>query len=271
MQIFLLILGLILLSIGGFLFYRRSQLQDHILAIKTTDTSTVQELQELQRTIVDELGTPGAFRQQVELKGTIRCNNPLTANLSNKKCVYYQTKITEKYEETEYETDEDGNQERTTTQSTRTINNSTTQINFWLEDKTGRITINPNDAEIDAIKIVDRFEPANPGGISLSLGGMNLDLSGRFDDDYRTIGYNYEEQILPIDSPVYVLGEVSDTDNQLTIKSPSELGQPFIISHQSEEDLVKAKTGSLKNTTIGGAICLLIGGVLFVFSILNLL
>lgn len=269
MQIFLLIIGLILLGVGGLLFYQRSKLQDNILTIKTVETSTVQELQELQRSIANELGSPGAFRQRVELKGIIRCSHPLNASLSKQNCVYYQTTITEKYRETQAQTDADGNRNRNTKQGSRTINDSTTQINFWLEDATGRITVNPNDAEIDAIKVVDRFEPASSGGISLSLGGVSLDLRGHFGDDYQTIGYNYEEKVLPIDTPVYILGEVSDVDSQLTVKAPTESGQPFIISCQTEEDLIKVKEDNLQNMTIGGSICVVIGGVLLVLSLLS--
>jgi E3 Ubiquitin ligase len=54
----------------------------------------------------------------------------------------------------------------------------------------------------------------------------------------RTIGYRYVESVLPIDSPVYVLGAVQE-DRE--IGAPAEEGEKskFLISYRSEEQLEK--------------------------------
>jgi hypothetical protein len=54
-------------------------------------------------------------------------------------------------------------------------------------------------------QVVDRFERGTGGvGSSISLGGATINLVG----GERTLGYRYTESILPVATPVYVLGTV---------------------------------------------------------------
>ncbi len=267
MTIFLLIAGIISLVVSFFCFKHRSYLKDSIFAVKSTSTSTIAELQKLQTDIARELEHSGSFREIVELKGVIRSNNPLTSDLSKRLCVYYQSIVKEKYEKTEYTTDSEGNRQRNTSQGTKVINNNQTQINFRLEDETGTIVINPKDAEMEAIQVVNRFEPVNSGKSSFSIAGLNISLSGSFSNDYRTLGYNYEEYVLPIDIPIYVLGELSDADNQLIVRKPFDPKKHFIISHKSEEELIRDHESNLKTTTFFAIFCLVGGIILLVASV----
>ena len=75
---------------------------------------------------------------------------------------------------------------------------------FFVEDSTGKVEVHPQGSEVDAQKVVDRFEPsASPG---FTLGGAPVP----FDEEANTLGYRYTESVLPIDSPVYVLGVVRE-------------------------------------------------------------
>lgn len=106
---------------------------------------------------------------------------------------------------------------------------------FFVEDGTGKVFVLPHGAEIDAQKIVDRFEPATDSyGPSISLGGGLINI-GRSD---RTLGYRYTESILPVDSQVYVLGVVQEGGDIGAPRSGST-GAQFIISHRTEEALTQ--------------------------------
>jgi E3 Ubiquitin ligase len=55
---------------------------------------------------------------------------------------------------------------------------------------------------------------------------------------HSTIGYRYVEGILPVGTPVYVLGVIGEDGS---IRAPAEQGgeKRFLISHRSEEQLEK--------------------------------
>jgi hypothetical protein len=251
-------IGLVLVIVAAILFWQQKRVLNEIFSIKATDTSTVAHLEDLSRTITSELGSSGAFKDQVEVKGEIRCNNPLTAQLSQRQCVYCHTQVTEKYEETYYETDDDGNRERKVRNGSNTLADNTLRINFHVEDGTGRIQVNPNEAEIQAIEVVDRYE-LNQGRSTISFGGFTLNVSNQTFGDRRILGYQYNEWVLPLDTRVYVLGEVTDSEGFLMVRKPTEKGQKFLITHKSEEELIKDKQSSAKGFFIGSIVCAVLG------------
>jgi hypothetical protein len=125
---------------------------------------------------------------------------------------------------------------------------------FFVEDGTGRVEVHPQGSEVDARKVVDRFEPsASPG---FMLGGAQVP----FDENAKTLGYRYTESILPTDAPIYVLGVVREDGGigagprpvdapveelplmkggELVSSLPSSRDKErrFVISHRSEEAL----------------------------------
>ncbi|MCW6037563.1 E3 ubiquitin ligase family protein [Spirulina subsalsa FACHB-351] len=256
------IIGLVLIGVGIFGFFRRRTLKNHLLSLKLTASSTIAELQQMQQSITQELGQPGAFCELVKLRGKLHCKNPLTAELSQRSCVYYKSSITEKYETVEWENDSEGKRRKVRRTKTRKVNHNESQISFLLEDETGKIKINPNEAKIDAIQVVNRFEPANSQGLSISWGGVSLNLPTRFDSDYRTLGYQYEEEILPIDIEISVFGELRDQDNELVVKRPADKKQPFLISHKSQDEVVQDQEKELSNTIIWSTVCPILGVIL---------
>ncbi len=186
------------------------------------------------KSINEELGQTGGFKQQVEVKGMIACDSPLTGELSKQPCVYYDMKVEERYEETYWDKDANGNQVRKTRTGKTTVSSNTQKVAFQIKDDTGKITINPNGAEIDAIKVVDKYEPHNANQTTISFGEFQLNLSGEGGDDRKILGYEYTESILPLDRKAYVIGLASDTSGELAIQQPTEKGKPFIITLKSE-------------------------------------
>ncbi|MBI4318194.1 MAG: E3 ubiquitin ligase family protein [Chloroflexi bacterium] len=231
---------------------RRSQ-QAKLQAIASTETSTVQELSSLASSVNNELQSIGqaggtGFRQMAELKGVIRSDSPLTSEVANQPCVYYKMEVRREYEESQYDSEKGRHETRRTSE---TLSNNSQHVPFWLEDATGRILVQPAGAQIDAQKVVDRFEPAQAIGGTISFGAFSLAIGGG--GAGRTLGYRFEESILPLDRAVYLLGEASTSSGSLAIQKPLDKGKRFIISVKSEEELMRS-TGSAVMWLLAGAI-----------------
>ena len=210
----LLLFAVILWVVGGVLLYFRRQAQEKASVMGQTGTSGAAEVSGI---------SPGT---QVEVKGTLRCEEPLESEMAGRPCAYYSSRVTREYTEPDYDDDDVGSNRRT-----ETVAHNERFAPFSVEDGTGSVPVNAEGADVDAQQVVDRFERHTGGnGPSISLGGTTLHLGG----GERTIGYRYAESILPVDAPVYVLGVVREDGS---IGAPSGEGQRFVVSHRSEEAL----------------------------------
>ena len=216
------ILGLILLLTALWMVKQRRVILSEVRAIKIIQTSTVGELKNLSQAIENELGIGGFFKEQVEVKGAINSNTPITAELSKRPCVYARTKIEEKYEETY----KDDNGKPQTRQKTTTLADNVLKTNFELDDGTGSIQVNPDEANIDAIEVVNRYEPKENHQIS---------------EKKRILGYQYNEWILPLATKFYVRGEVRNNESELVIQKPLGNENNFSITNKSKEQLLQDK------------------------------
>ena len=266
---FVLIIGLVLLVISVVFFFEWQKTTKKVQALKDTETSSVAQLSDMSQSIAKELGTVGAFKEQVEVKGLITANNPLTAELSQRPCVYTKMRVVEKYEETYYEKDENGNRQRKTRRGSTTLADNILQITFHLDDGTGKIPINPNDAEIEAIEVVNRYE-LNQNQPGLSWGGFSINLSSHNSRDKRILGHQYNEWILPVDTKIYVLGEISDSDGHLMIHQPVDKNNRFLITYKSEEELLQSKESQVKSQKIGAIACAIIGIICLIIGLVTM-
>jgi E3 Ubiquitin ligase len=253
------LIGLGLFGLAWFLHLQGKRVGTEILKIRATDTSTVGELKQLQASIEAEIGG-GAFQQAVELKGTIVANNPLTSELAEEECVYYRTNIEEEYERTYYETDEEGKRIRKTSRENRKLAGNETSIRFQLQDDTGTIVVNPNGADIEALQVVDHYDPYD-GEKKVRYRQFKLDHTPHQSKDHRILGYRFQEWVLRVGSPVYLLGEVNDRENQLMVEKPKEEDQPFIVTYKTEAELIEDKQGSQTALKVGYWIALVGGGI----------
>jgi hypothetical protein len=212
-----------------------------LAAMRGTQTSGAADLQQLAASVGKEIGS-GAFAEPAEVKGTVRCGQPLVSELAEVSCVYYSMKVTREYEETRWEKDSSGNSVQRTQRGSDTVAENTRSVGFEVEDATGRIGVEPHGASFVAERVLSRFDQgeAQAGGMRvgrwvMSLGGLG---GGR-----RTIGYRYEEHAIPVDREIYVLGEASDEGGKLRMRKPGAKGtggSRFIISLKSEEELSRS-------------------------------
>ncbi len=250
------IIGLVASGIGVLLMYLRKQNQDKLLEIKFVKTSTTAELSELCNSVKESLGQSGGFKQQSEVKGIVRCEKPLHAELSKKACVYYNMTVEERYEETYYEKDQHGNRVRRTRTGSTTVASNSQHIPFYLEDTTGKILVNPEGADLEGMQSVSKYEQNISSG-KISFGGFMMNVSSS-SGDRRVLGYEFTEHVLEVDRNVYVLGDASDTTGTLQMQMPDEKGKPYIITYKSEEQLTRDKESSAKMMMIGAIVCFIV-------------
>ncbi len=199
---------------GVLLYFRRRQLRKTELMRRVQTTEAVD---------VDDIspGTP------VEVKGTLRCEEPLTSEMAGQACAYYLSQVIREYLRPDHDDDDVGSDRRS-----EVVASNERFAPFAVEDGSGAVGVRGEGAEVDALKVMDRFERDAGGAGSVTLGGHTVHLGW----GERTIGYRYVESVLPVDAPVYVLGAVQQ-DGQ--IGAPADDGGRFLISYRSEEQLEK--------------------------------
>jgi hypothetical protein len=228
---------------GGLLLYVRHRARRKVDLIRQTQTTDASGISAF---------SPGT---SVEVKGTLRCESPLHSEMAEESCACYTSRVTREYVRSSGPSSDDspGSHHPRQTAS-ETLSEVVRAVPFFVEDETGRVEVHPEGSEVDARKVVDRFEPsASPG---FTLGGAPVS----FDEEASTLGYRYTESVLPTDAPVYVLGVVREDGGigagpgpvdapveelplmkggelASTLPSSRDKERRFVISHRSEEAL----------------------------------
>ncbi|MEW5855110.1 MAG: E3 ubiquitin ligase family protein [Myxococcota bacterium] len=248
------VIGLVFLVAGGGLLWLSRQRLQHAATLMATETSTVGALTQLAGEVAAEVGA-GSFRQRVELKGTLRSPEPLTGELSRQRCAQVVTRVQRRYEETVERTDSHGTTVRENRTGTETVSELRRVAPALVEDVTGQVPLDLEGASVELTKVVDRFEPhsarVEQDILSLFAHAVGTPGAGR-----RTLGYQFTEEILPLDRAVFVLGEAVDEGGRLRVrKGPDGL----VVSFKSEEQLVGEARSSAKWARVGAVACALAG------------
>jgi E3 Ubiquitin ligase len=247
----LLLFAIIFLVAGGVMLYFRNRSQHKAGLMTQTETSNASDVSSL---------APGTL---VEVKGTLRCEEPLTSEMSEKSCAYYSATVTREYLERDYDDDDDVGSDR----RSEIISQNVQFAPFSVEDAAGSVPVNAEGAEVDARQVVNRFE-RNTGneGTSISIGGATFNLGG----GERTIGYRFTESILPVDAPVYVLGTVQES-GEIGAPPSGEAEHRFVVSHRSEEALGQSLGKTVMWLGVGAIGAFVVGVVLLVIGIIVLM
>jgi hypothetical protein len=226
----MLIGGLIALVAGALLLWGSARAQKRALALRTAPIQTAAALETLRTEMAAEVGA-GALRDLVAVEGTVECARPLTAEVSGQPCVYYDAHVEREYEETR----EEGGR-TSVSRGSETVASNTQRVDFELRDATGAVVVVPADANIDARKTVERFEPAETGLFG-SIGLVITPPTGM----RRTLGYKVVEHALAVGDRLYVLGEARDRDGRVAIVKPQR--ETYIISGRTKDELIRSSTG----------------------------
>lgn len=268
------IIGGVLVAVAVGLFLGSGSQRRKVYAMKTTDTSTAADLRSLADSIAKEIGA-GSFNQVTEVKGAVECDAPLTGELSGKPCVHYAMSVVREWEETVWKTDSQGRRTQETHKGSDTVASNTRSVRFRVKDATGAVDVDPAGAKIDGEKAVSQFQPGEPTGGSLVLGGFRVNLPGILGalsgGGRRTLGYRYTETILPVGAQVYVLGEAVDAGGTLAVKKPAKKDARFLISVRTEEELVRKAGSAVKGLSIAAAACAVVGVALAALAFLGVI
>jgi len=260
-----IIIGVVLIGLGVYFFYARKKSQATLFNIKATQTFKAKDIVDLCEAVKEDIG-PGCFNKVLEVKGVIKCDDPLVGELSKQKCVYYSMKVTHEYEETYTVRNAQGRSERRTIRGSEVISSNTQSIHFYVEDDTGKILVDPSNATLHTVKAVDRFQSsAGNTGTTIQFGQFSFNVPTR-SSGRRTLGYRYVEEIIPVERRVYVLGEASDSTGELMLQLPSDKKESFIVSLKSEEELIKSHEGSIGLYLVGAIIAVIIGIILIIYG-----
>ena len=213
--IFVLFGVLMWVAAGVLLYFRRGQL-DKTGLMRDTETSAAASVAAM------AAGAP------VEVKGALRCEEPLTSEMAGRECAYYVSRVIREYRETER--DADGDLE--TRRRSGVVSESERFAPFFVEDPSGTVGVRGEGAEIDALEVANRFEEREDDGPGFKIGGVTVQVG----EGQQTLGYRHVEHVLPVDAPVYVLGTLRADG---WIGAPENGGGRFLISHRSEEELSK--------------------------------
>jgi len=225
----LAVVGVVLIVVGK----RKSTLKS---AITATPTKPIGQLMQA---------------DHAEIKGVASCDQPLTAPYSTVSCVSYSYKLMRR----ERRRSSSGSSHYTW----RTIDSGSARVPFTLTDSTGSVTVDPQDADVDAPVIVkgpvrpsDAIEQMPAGVLKTVAGAVSMLAPNPQKVEVRgvTVGRN-----------LYVLGDVQKgPDGRLLVAKGDN---KFFISTKTEEQLAR----SLGRTSL---LLYVLGAVFIVGSVVAL-
>ncbi len=245
------VLGGILLTVGIILsFVWRSQRQ-RLASIRSATPATVAELQELAAAVAQEIG-PGSWREYVKVYGTIKSDAPLRSQLTETACVHYRTRIVREYEVKVSRRDEQGKSVHKIERRSETVASHAQSAPFLLADATGEIAVDLTGADLETTTVLSEFKPASDGAVP-SYGGFSFDGGG---NTQGTIGYRYEEAIVPIGRQALIFGMATDGASTLTLRKPTDSSQKYLLSLKVEEQLAQGAVRSVRFSLYAMLFCL---------------
>jgi hypothetical protein len=247
-----IIFGSVFIAIAIVVWLDRRKKQRDLLQIKAGQTSRISDLTDICRSVGEEMGATGGFKQDVEVQGVVQCDDPLTGDMSKRPCVYLEISVT-------------SHRNMGSSWKSEAVSNRNQRVNFFVRDQTGAILVNPTDAAVEPEQVYRRYEQKTGQGVVSSESLGECVEQGSTDIPVMEI----TEKIIPMHRPVYVLGEAADRSGQLMIQAPSEKDKAFIISVKSKEELTRTTAGAAKLSMILAIIFGMIGMAFIAYGILS--
>jgi len=207
--------GAVFLVAGLVCAFVAARSEARLAAIQDTATSTV-------RDVAAAFRANGAYAQACEIVGTIECDYSLSGPLTGQACIAYS------YMQAWEEWGQASMWDRRRSTGGMVRRNGGTEFDdrrvptFWVRDDTGRILVDPINAELDLKEIDRRYEVTTS-----SFGGTERRVQ-------------HVEHALPL-GQVYVLGYLGERQGQPVIqRHPSDRSKKFLLSYRGERELVGA-------------------------------
>jgi hypothetical protein len=185
-----------------------------------------------------------------EVEGRVRCSSPLSAPRDGRPCVYFHH-----HAEEQRQVQRRNSKGRTVTRyEWTTVIRDTQSCPFEIEDMSGRLRIQPQEAQLEGTRSSGRTE--NPAyGPRTLLGG----------DD--RLGWRESITAIYVDDRIYAIGQVEQHPEGPTMDRPGPDSEPFLVSVRSEDELVESAQTSFNVAVVA---CVLLGGASLVLLLMGL-
>jgi hypothetical protein len=266
-------IGILFIVIGVVCLFVAQSAAAKLKTLASTETLTAKALADLCAQTITSVGK-GGFRYMVEVTGRLECATHLQSEITRQACAGYKSEMVQEYEETTMERNtQTGQQTPRTRTGSETITHNVRLSDFHVVDETGRTRVHPESAEIDWVKVTDKFEPHNSPAITINAGGLawggiGFSLAPSQAGTWNQVrpgrqirGYRFTEYILPLNQNVFVVGEASDAMGELMISRPSK-GGSFLVSSKSEEQLAAGARATMRNCRAASGILFAGGAIL---------
>lgn len=275
--------GLILVVIAAVLFFFSKRSEAKVHYVKATETAKIGAIEQLVGEVAADMpdGVALGYKDYVELKGRVVCEEPIRGELSDQVGAIVETEVIRVYERREETRDSQGHIRTEWRRTEETVSSNRRESPFWVDDGTGRIRVKANRG-VELVKTFERFEQPQGGfgdsgfGGQLSVGTGRFQISiggGHWDmNSQRTLGFKFVERMLPINKPVYAIGEVAVIEDEgLVFRAPTEddKKKPFMLSPRTEEEIVKSAQKSATILRVIGIVLALGGAALVVVGIIR--
>ena len=185
-------------------------------------STSVAELLDLQASVAEQMG-PGAFSEQVKLRGNIVCDEPLTAPWSGEPCVAFSNTTTALMEVREERTSTDSEGNRTTAvrweHREEMLQKLERRCRFELRQGGQGLPVDPEGAELDLETVFNQVDPPTTADTG----------------PYRQLGTRRVESLLRAGGSVLVVADCSDASGSLQLQAPQGNGL-FVVHRGSEDD-----------------------------------
>jgi hypothetical protein len=192
----------------------------------------------------------GVFIGLVELKGAVKCEQPLESYLTGTACVYYTYTVEERWSRTVQETVSDSRgtrvEEHTETGWT-TIDSRTEMAPFYLQDETGSLLVQPEGARIEALSVLDTECTASSPLYYEKGPAMPIANS----DGLR----RFTESAIPLQAPIFLVGPARERRDVVAPEIAADPnGAEFLISVRSQQEVSSGLGWSIWGYFIFGAL-----------------
>jgi hypothetical protein len=213
-------LAMVLFALSAFVAYEWYKLRRKINDMVKTPTSTIASI----------LNAPKSQGRMVEIKGTIAAGDPmLHSPYTDRDCVFYHSVKKDKIKDVSRDM---GGKKRSHIRY-QTAEEFRSDKLFYVEDRTGKIAIDPLGLEIEGQQVLktERACDVRPGNSSFGL------FSPPPGDYYLAV--IKEEHILPPKKRVYVIGELYHSKKEPFIGAPLEKTATALLSVKTEETIIE--------------------------------
>ena len=236
------ILSILFILIGGVLIkYFYSNTKEKIKEVEATETTKISELKEM---------LSDGMRKYVELKGKITDENMVEAPYSKKQVAYYEYIVKRFYEKRK----SNGNFEK----EDETILHEKSEQDVCFVDDSCNDSLLLDVSKDCNVRMPITYKKFESDGSVFDFGGI------RFVDKPNTTGYEIVERAIDANQHLYVIGEVYKDGDKIRIGKPEDSNRPFIVTTESEEELVKSLKLTAKIQMIIGSVLIIFGIVAFV-------